>query len=326
MTHANLPKTIYDLPPELLSLTCSFLPLKAFKRFEMTCKDFYRFEAYSGINSSVLQLDFDWLLKHHNPLLTDPILVNIFRKNKRIILDHSINTSYGQFSLLRAAVKIYGSVGLELNKYFPNALMRPNIEDCQFLIDNDADVNYFDGYFTPLLYAIRTGNLNIVKFLVDKGARLDAADIVSKTVISHAIIRGDLDILTYLIKRRGNNIHKLNSKGETWLHEAAKAATSKNATKSSFSVYLYLLDLGLDSTTRSLKGTTALDDLIDGVYFSQQLRGLANSAKRKALLDGDIAYILNQSQCSYLKQFQDLSSAEKLLLEREIVQHLHSMF
>jgi hypothetical protein len=57
-------------------------------------------------------------------------------------------------------------------------VFRVNVNNVRFLLDNGADVNTHDGYNTPLNYAIHTDNLELVKLLLDRGAKVEGADIL----------------------------------------------------------------------------------------------------------------------------------------------------
>ena len=59
---------------------------------------------------------------------------------------------------------------------------------------------------TPLHYAMRSGNLAIVKALVEAGALLDVKNFYNDTPLSVACQKGELAIADHLLKK-GANIH-----------------------------------------------------------------------------------------------------------------------
>jgi hypothetical protein len=63
-------------------------------------------------------------------------------------------------------------------------VFRVNVNNVRFLLDNGADVNTHDGYKTPLHYAILTDNLEVVKLFLDRGAKVEGADILDAKGLS----------------------------------------------------------------------------------------------------------------------------------------------
>jgi ankyrin repeat protein len=76
-----------------------------------------------------------------------------------------------------------------------------NFDIVGLLIDNDADINKettSEG-FTPLIFAVTHGHKNIVKKLVDLGAKLDSAEFNNLNTALHiACIKGDIEIVKSL--------------------------------------------------------------------------------------------------------------------------------
>lgn len=62
-----------------------------------------------------------------------------------------------------------------------------NLDVVNLLIENGADLNketISDG-FTPLIFAINRGHINITRILVEKGAKLDAVEINNNNTALH---------------------------------------------------------------------------------------------------------------------------------------------
>jgi ankyrin repeat protein len=75
------------------------------------------------------------------------------------------------------------------------------------------------GALTPLLFAARQGCLECTKILVDKGARLDAADLEGVSPLILAIINGHYDVAGYLIDK-GADVNFADKTGRTALYSA----------------------------------------------------------------------------------------------------------
>jgi ankyrin repeat protein len=74
----------------------------------------------------------------------------------------------------------------------------------KFLVKKGADVNAFDG--APLFKACLYGNFEVVKFLVENGANIHLDDDIA---LRHACVQNRLDIVKYLVEH-GANIHIFN--------------------------------------------------------------------------------------------------------------------
>ena len=84
------------------------------------------------------------------------------------------------------------------------ACSRGYFEIVQYLVENGADINVRGGdeNDTPLIWAVYNERNNISKFLVDKGANINARDKHGKSALNYAYERGEMDIHSYL-KERG---------------------------------------------------------------------------------------------------------------------------
>ena len=54
---------------------------------------------------------------------------------------------------------------------------------------------------TPLMYACQKSDFEAVKFLIDNGANLDDEDMYEESVLSYAIASGNIDIVEYIINK-----------------------------------------------------------------------------------------------------------------------------
>lgn len=109
------------------------------------------------------------------------------------------------------------------------AIALENKEIIEILLEAGADINLSqkdDLAYTPLICAIRNcrgENLEMVKFLVKKGADLEKGDSRDGTPLLHACICAYKNILLYLISK-GAKVDCLDNEGQTPLHYICKFA------------------------------------------------------------------------------------------------------
>ena len=118
--------------------------------------------------------------------------------------------------------------------YEPNifqACKEGKLTSVQWLIEqeNEYNKNITDSdKKTPLHYACEEGHLPIVKYLISKGANIEARDKDEKTALHYATFRGDYPIIEYLISK-GANLKAKNKYGQTPLHYACQKDNISNA-------------------------------------------------------------------------------------------------
>uniref|UniRef100_A0A0G4H0T9 Uncharacterized protein n=1 Tax=Chromera velia CCMP2878 TaxID=1169474 RepID=A0A0G4H0T9_9ALVE len=110
---------------------------------------------------------------------------------------------------------------------------------------NEADFEDF----TALHRACFEGHPEIIRFLISKGADVNAKDKVGRTPLSCAAYRGPLQIFEFLLSK-GADLEKSVFDGVTALHQAAAGDQKEIAEK--------LLDSGLDVNVRSRRGEPPL--------------------------------------------------------------------
>lgn len=99
----------------------------------------------------------------------------------------------------------------------------------ELLLSSGADLNLEQKdelAYTPLINAIRNGrgeNLDMIKFLVEKGADLEKGDSRNGTPMLHACIAAYKDTLEYLILK-GTKVDSVDADGQTPLHYICKFA------------------------------------------------------------------------------------------------------
>lgn len=72
---------------------------------------------------------------------------------------------------------------------------------------------------TPLMYASSKGYLNIVSFLVQKGADINLQDEYDSTALFYAVAKNNIDIIKFLLEKGADKTIK-HKNGETACDEA----------------------------------------------------------------------------------------------------------
>ncbi len=72
---------------------------------------------------------------------------------------------------------------------------------------------------TPLMLASASGHLDIVRFLCDKYCKIEKLDRYKRTAVTHAVMNGAANVVSYFLNR-GANPNKCDSSGNAYLHYA----------------------------------------------------------------------------------------------------------
>ncbi|PWA07242.1 ankyrin repeat domain-containing protein [Flavobacterium psychrotolerans] len=96
------------------------------------------------------------------------------------------------------------------------ACYRTNVDVAMFLADNVKDINYNSGMGSALMAAVMSGNIQIVKKLIDVKADLNQSDFQGKTALIYAVFFNKNDIAKLLIEA-GANKNAKDSDGKTAL-------------------------------------------------------------------------------------------------------------
>lgn len=76
------------------------------------------------------------------------------------------------------------------------AVTKSDFKTIKLLIDHKADVNGRDWFnSTPLMYAVNIGNLDIINYLLKKGADVRANDGQGNTVLSAAKEKNNTEVV-----------------------------------------------------------------------------------------------------------------------------------
>eukprot|EP00435_Cladocopium_sp_Y103_P041180 s1967_g11.t1 len=149
-----------------------------------------------------------------------------------------------------------------LNALMISAVKTGNTTTVRRLVKYAGNVNAKEHDDNALHWAVYSGNLKIVKLLLDGGAYLEVRDFKANTPLHLAVEKGHLEIVKELVKR-GAEVNKPNIDGMTPLHVAAQS--------DQVDVVMFLLENGADvkAKTSLFFGKTAYD-----VASSQEIKEL----------------------------------------------------
>jgi ankyrin repeat protein len=157
------------------------------------------------------------------------------------------------------AIRSQHKRGLDYGKAEPlnSAIQARNVSKIAALIDGDKTILRATGAksTTPLNYAIRAGETEIVELLLTKGADVNLPDDIGFTPLHCAAGRGDKPIVEFLLAK-GASVNTKAYGGVTPLHMAVNSRRKE--------VVELLVGRGADLTARSITPTfvgSSLDDL-----------------------------------------------------------------
>ncbi|KAF4528711.1 hypothetical protein B566_EDAN014279 [Ephemera danica] len=115
----------------------------------------------------------------------------------------------------------------------------------QFLLDHGADVNAIDkSGFSPVNAALKAGNTETVKLLLEKGATLAPIDFLCVNTAMH------WPILQTMLQHEPTYVNSANADGYSLLMKVARYDSEEKLKE--------LLEIGADHSLQSSRGTTAL--------------------------------------------------------------------
>lgn len=136
-------------------------------------------------------------------------------------------------------------------------------------IEQGADANFRGkGGFSPIVIAARNGHLDIVRYLVEHGAKVDQRDNNrKKSALLAAAFKGHYDVVQYVVEHGADlNVQAVN--GWTPLHDAAYIGD--------FEIVKLLVDRGARLDLRNERHETALQTAERGQYDAVR-RGQTNA-------------------------------------------------
>lgn len=124
-------------------------------------------------------------------------------------------------------------------------------EIIQYLVENGANISAEnDAHETPLLLAVKAGQLKAVEQLYEYYHEDPHIDSEGNTLLISATLNGRMDVLEFLLEKNQAEINHVNVEGKTALIIAAEYGYRE--------IVDILLKRGADSTISSLEGKTAL--------------------------------------------------------------------
>lgn len=119
---------------------------------------------------------------------------------------------------------------------------------CRFGADVNFDKNKYS--LTPLRHATSNGNTEVVRFLINQGAAIDAKADDNATALTAACAKGHIEIVTLLLEK-GADINVQDEDGDTPLMNACLQGRVE--------IVSYLLEKGANKKIKDKKGKTAID-------------------------------------------------------------------
>lgn len=190
--------------------------------------------------------EFNRLLEHSKGEINQP---NRFGQT---ILDKAFQ--YSSIETIQSLI----NAGAEFGPALKSTKMTPLMYAIEFGKDalipsliQPAEINQENYYGnTPLILAIRKGDLNLVKTLVEKGASVNQKNYLGNTPVGYAVVNKQANILHFLIQK-GANVNIPNKYGSTPLIEAAYFNLPQMA--------IILITAGADRNYREQFGLNAYD-------------------------------------------------------------------
>ena len=136
---------------------------------------------------------------------------------------------------------------------FFNDIRSGNLEGIQKTLTNVPELlnGVDDRGSTPLLLATYYGHIDVAKYLLDSGAKVDATDSSGNTALMGVCFKGYENIVELLVDA-GANVNHINNMGATSLIYAASF--------NKIGIARILLENGADIQTKDARGNTALEN------------------------------------------------------------------
>lgn len=139
------------------------------------------------------------------------------------------------------------------DKEMATAATKGNLQRVRFLLEKDgANVNLQDQFgWSPLMHAISEGHLDVIKYLVSKGAITTHVTADRANAIHHAVVSQNDAVLAFILQYNTCDVNAQNDNGWTPLHLAC-LANQQSAAR-------ILLTSKADASIENNDGKTAAD-------------------------------------------------------------------
>lgn len=188
-----------------------------------------------------------------------------------------------------------------LNKYHKTG---GETNEIKSLIEQGADVNARDkeSGATPLMYAcgsydydkLGNGNIQLARFLITKGAEVNAKDPSGNTALTNSALIGNVEIAKLLISKGANvNIQDRNNATPLMATQVALGEQQQNAVQ----VAKILIENGADVNMRDNSGKTALDyqkSKVDDKYKNNEMIQLLKDTSTNEIFELIEPYLCNE--------------------------------
>lgn len=140
-----------------------------------------------------------------------------------------------------------------INQDLINASKTGNVEEVKILLEKGADTNHRDdnSRLTSLLYASRNGYIEIVKLLIEKGANVNEKSAEGCAALVLASEKGHMEIVKLLIEK-GADVNSADNFGDTVLKKASY--------NGQLEIVKILIEKGANVHNKNAWGITALSD------------------------------------------------------------------
>lgn len=154
---------------------------------------------------------------------------------KKVLVLVAVATLAFEAGVFGYGYESYNGRGQSCNDWLIEAARSGSINDVKVHLQHGADPNYVDETTnfrrTPLVYACESGNMAMVRTLIEAGASPDVSDSNGVTPLMQACRKKSKQIADYLINTAGANPNVADAKGKTVLMYAAEAGLDGIATK-----------------------------------------------------------------------------------------------
>ena len=183
------------------------------------------------------------------------------------------------------------------------------IETVKCLIENGAEIEAKDEFgLTSILVAASSGNIEIVKYLIENGADIEAKVPGSgRTSVHVAAKNGHLEIIKYL-KEKGAQLEALDNDGDTPLHDCFNLVD--NPSKQLQDTIKYLIQNVTHLDIKNKKGDTVLHWAV----LRERLDEVKCLIEHGASIDIRDSYGLTPLDIANMKENKDMT---KLLMEKK---------
>ena len=188
---------------------------------------------------------FDTAISNGNPKIANYLIAKGIDISKMKTADWA---AIGNLEKVKADIKNGKSIDLPNSKGFTPleaSLSNKHINVAKYLIENGAVITT-----KAIRYPAGYGDLDVIRFLVDKGADVNGKESYGLTVLMSASGSGNLKLVEYLVEQ-GTDINVTDNSGETALFDATK--------KGDLVIVKYLLSKGMDINAKNTHGDTVTD-------------------------------------------------------------------